>query len=53
MQDVFFLQNRLAPSQFAIPFHKIFGFPLEATLSRFLIILIQFEDVCNQRKSEA
>jgi len=28
------------------------GFPLEATLSIFLIIQIQFEDVSNQRKSE-
>jgi len=34
-------------------FYKIFGFPLEATLSIYLIIQIQFEDVRNQRKSEA
>jgi len=34
-------------------FYKIFGFPLEAILSRFLIIHIQFKDVSNQRKSEA
>jgi len=47
------LQNRFVPFQFAITFYEIFGFPLEATLSRFLIILIQFEDVSNQRKSEA
>jgi len=46
------LQNRFFPFQFVITFHKIFGFSLEATLSRF-IILIQFEDVSNQRKSEA
>jgi len=31
----------------------MFGFPLEATLSRFLITQIQFEDVSNQRKPEA
>jgi len=47
------LQKRFVPFQFAITFHKIFGFPLEATLSRFLIIHIQFKDVSNQRKSEA
>jgi len=47
------LQNRFVPFQFAITIYKIFGFPIEATLSRFLIILIQFEDVSNQRKSEA
>jgi len=26
------LQNRFVPFQFAITFHTIFGFPLEATL---------------------
>jgi len=31
----------------------MFGIPLEATLSRFLILPIQFKDVSNQRKSEA
>jgi len=47
------LQNRFVPFQFAISFYKMFGFPLEATLSIFLITQIQFEDVSNQRKSEA
>jgi len=47
------LQGRFVPFQFAITFYKIFGFPLEATLSRFLIIHIKFKDVSNQRKSEA
>jgi len=47
------LQNRFVLFEFAITFHKIFGFPLEATLSIFLIIHIQFKDVSNQRKSEA
>jgi len=47
------LQNRFVPLQFAISFYEIFGFPLEATLSVFLIIHIQFEDVSNQRKTEA
>jgi len=47
------LQNRFVPFQFAIIFYKIFGFPLEATLSRSLITHIQFKDVSNQRKSEA
>jgi len=32
-------------------FHKIFGFPLEATLNRSLIMHIQFKDAINQRKS--
>jgi len=36
-----------------MPFYKIFGFPSEATLDRFLIIHIQFKDISNQRKSEA
>jgi len=48
-----FLQNRFVPFWFAISFYKILGFPLEATLSIFLIIHIQFNDVSNQRKSEA
>ena len=39
------LQNWFVPFQFAITFYKIFGFPLEATLSRFLIICLPFEDV--------
>jgi len=47
------LQNRLVPFRFAISFYKILGFPSEATSSIFSIIQIQFEDVSNQRKSEA
>jgi len=47
------LQNRFVPFQFAITFYKIFGFPLEAALSRFLIINVQFKDVSYQRESEA
>jgi len=47
------LQNRFDPFQFAIRFYKILDFPLEATLSRFLITHIQFKDVSNQRKSTA
>jgi len=39
------LQNRFVPFQFAITFYEIFGFSLEATLSRFLIMHIQFKDV--------
>jgi len=40
--DSFSLHNRFLPFQFAITFHKIIGFPLEA---RFLIIHIQLKDV--------
>jgi len=47
------LQNRFVPFQCAITFYWILGFPLETTLSRCLIIHIQFKDVSNQRKSEA
>jgi len=47
------MRNRFIPFQFAITFYKIFGFSLEAILSRFLIIQIQFKRVSNQRKSEA
>jgi len=47
------LQNRFVPFQFATTFHEIFCFPLEATLSTFLITHMQFRDVRNQRKSEA
>jgi len=39
--------------QFATTFHKIFGFPLEAALSRFLIIHILLKAISNQRKLEA
>jgi len=39
--------------QFATTFHKIIGFPLDAALSRFLIIHIELKDISNQRKSEA
>jgi len=47
------LQNQFVPFRFAITFYTIFCFPSEATLSRFLIIHIQFKDVNNQRKLEA
>ena len=47
------LQNRLVPFQFAITFHKIFGFSFEATLSWLSIIHRKFKDVSNQTKSEA
>jgi len=47
------LQNRFVSFQFAVVFHKMFGFPLEGTLSGFLITRIQFKDVSNRRKSEA
>jgi len=35
------LQNGFVPFQFVITFYKVFNFPLEATLSRLLIIHIQ------------
>ena len=47
------LQNRFVPFQFAITFYQIFGFPIEATLTRSLIIHIQFKDVSDKKKSEA
>jgi len=47
------LQNWFVPFQFTRTSSKIFGFPVKATLSTFLIIHIQFKDVSNQRKSEA
>jgi len=47
------LQNRFVPFQFAVTFYKIFGFPVEATLTRSLIKHIRFEDVSNRRISEA
>jgi len=47
------LQNGFVPFQFAITFHKTFGFPFQATLIRFLIAHIQFKHVSNQRKSKA
>jgi len=47
------LQNQFVPFQFAITFYKTFVFPLEATLSRFLIVHFQFKDISNPRKSEA
>ena len=47
------LQNWFVSFQFTRTSSKIFGFPVKATLSTFLIIHIQFKDVSNQRKSEA
>jgi len=47
------LQNQFIPFKFAKTFPQTIWLSFRSDLSRFLIIYIQFEDVSNQRKSEA